>query len=88
MLESQLIRTEKTQLSTLVHYRKFFLRKWIKTQFNSDFVIGKYQYNQQFFKTECVCKRFMNSETDKKRKREFPVFKSDRRTRNLQMDGL
>lgn len=75
MLESQLIRTEKTQLSTLVHYRKFFYENELKTQFNSDFVIGNIQYNQQFFKNGMRLQAFYELGNGQEAQREFQYLK-------------
>lgn len=75
MLESQLIRTEKTQLSTLVHYRKFFYENELETQFNSDFVIGNIQYNQQFFKNGMRLQAFYELGNGQEAQREFQYLK-------------
>ncbi len=75
MLESQLIRTEKTQLFTLVHYRKFFYENELKTQFNSDFVIGNIQYNQQFFKNGMRLQAFYELGNGQEAQREFQYLK-------------
>lgn len=75
MLESQLIRTEKTQLSTLVHYRKFFYENELKTQFNSDFVIGNIQYNQQLFKNGMRLQAFYELGNGQEAQREFQYLK-------------
>lgn len=75
MLESQLIRTEKTQLSTLVHYRKFFYKNQITNEFNSDFVIGNIQYNQQFFKNGMRLQAFYELGNGQEAQREFQYLK-------------
>lgn len=75
MLESQLIRTEKTQLSTLIHYRKFFYENELKTQFNSDFVIGNIQYNQQFLKNGMRLQAFYELGNGQEAQREFQYLK-------------
>src|SRR5690606_25835800 len=48
MAESQLIKTEKTTLNALVHYRKFFYQNAdADVNRNNDFVVGNVLYNQQ-----------------------------------------
>ena len=75
MLESQLIKTEKSQLSTLVHYRKFFYKNEITNEFNSDFVIGNIQYNQQFFKNGMRLQAFYELGNGQEAQREFQYLK-------------
>ena len=50
MAESQIIKTHKTQLSALLHYRKFFYQQENqKFDGNQDFIVGNLTYNQQLF---------------------------------------
>ncbi|WP_228453331.1 hypothetical protein, partial [Chryseobacterium sp. CH1] len=51
MAESQIIKTERTTLNALIHYRKFFYSgaEGDVTR-NNDFVVGNILYNQQLFR--------------------------------------
>ncbi len=50
MAESQIIKNEKTQLSALLHYRKFFYQQQNdQLKDNQDFIVGNVMYNQQLF---------------------------------------
>jgi hypothetical protein len=54
--ESQIIKTETTQLSTLIHYRKFFYEnQTFANDQNQDFVVGNIFTISNYSKTECVC---------------------------------
>lgn len=75
MLESQVIKNQKTQLSTLIHYRKFFYEPEFKKQFNSDFVIGNIQYNQQFLKNGIRLQAFYELGNGQEAQREFQYIK-------------
>ena len=75
VMESQLIRTEKTQLSTLVHYRKFFYKNETSSVFNSDFVIGNLQYNQQLFRNGMRLQAFYELGNGQEAQREFQYLK-------------
>lgn len=75
VVESQLIRTEKTQLSTLVHYRKFFYKNETSSAFNSDFVIGNLQYNQQLFRNGMRLQAFYELGNGQEAQREFQYLK-------------
>ena len=45
MAESQIIKTEKTTLNALIHYRKFFYQEQnFANKFNQDFVVGNILY--------------------------------------------
>ena len=75
MLESQIIKTEKTQLSTLVHYRKFFYKNNNPSVFNTDFMIGNLQYNQQLFKNGMRLQAFYELGNGQEAQREFQYLK-------------
>ena len=50
MAESQIIKTDKAQLSALLHYRKFFHQQnYENFSGNQDFIVGNLMYNQQLF---------------------------------------
>lgn len=47
--EAKLIKTEKTELSTALHYRKFFYQNGGDGNTHQDFILGNISYNQQLF---------------------------------------
>lgn len=72
MTESQMIKTEKTQLSALVHYRKFFYQNQdLKAFGNQDFVVGNVIYNQQLFKNGMRFQAFYELGNGQEAQREF-----------------
>ncbi|MDO5616617.1 MAG: hypothetical protein Q4G16_10525 [Cruoricaptor ignavus] len=74
--ESQIIKTEKTQLSTLLHYRKFFYQnKDLDTAGNQDFVIGNILYNQQLFRNGMRLQAFYELGNGQEAQREFQYIK-------------
>lgn len=76
MAESQIIKTEKTQLSTLVHYRKFYYENRIlATEQNQDFVVGNILYNQQLFKNGMRLQLFYELGNGQEAQREFQYIK-------------
>lgn len=76
MGESQLIKTEKTQLSLLVHYRKFYFKNQnIPKGQNSDFIVGNLLYNQQFFKNGMRLQGFYELGNGQEAQREFQYLK-------------
>lgn len=76
MAESQLIKTEKTTLNALIHYRKFFYQNQdADMSRNNDFVVGNILYNQQLFRNGMRLQAFYELETDRKRKENFSILK-------------
>jgi hypothetical protein len=76
MLESQLIKTEKTTLNALVHYRKFYYADGEDTSdFNRDFVVGNLLYNQQFFDNGVRLQAFYELGNGQEAQREFQYIK-------------
>ncbi len=74
--ESQIIKTEKTLLSTMVHYRKFFYQNEIYNQSgNQDFVIGNIIYNQQLFSNGMRLQAFYELGNGQEAQREFQYLK-------------
>ncbi|MDO4225753.1 MAG: hypothetical protein Q4C75_07670, partial [Bergeyella zoohelcum] len=72
--ESNLIKTEKTQLSTLLHYRKFF-NKNVNDNANQNFVIGNILYNQQLFRNGLRIQAFYELGNGQEAQREFQYIK-------------
>lgn len=75
MAESQLIKTEKTTLSTMVHYRKFFYQGQINDVQNEDFVVGNILYNQQLFRNGMRLQAFYELGNGQEAQREFQYLK-------------
>lgn len=76
MAESQIIKTEKTQLSTLVHYRKFYYEnQTLANDQNQDFVVGNILYNQQLFKNGMRLQLFYELGNGQEAQREFQYIK-------------
>lgn len=76
MAESQIIKNEKTQLSTLVHYRKFFYETpTFANNQNQDFVVGNMLYNQQLFKNGMRLQLFYELGNGQEAQREFQYIK-------------
>ena len=76
VVESQIIKTEKAQLSTLVHYRKFFdVNSTENEQGNQDFVIGNIVYNQQLFGNGMRLQAFYELGNGQEAQREFQYLK-------------
>lgn len=76
MAESQIIKTEKTQLSTLVHYRKFYYEnQTLASNQNQDFVVGNILYNQQLFKNGMRLQLFYELGNGQEAQREFQYIK-------------
>ncbi|NRS92955.1 hypothetical protein HNQ03_002039 [Chryseobacterium sp. 16F] len=76
MLESQLIKTEKTTLNALVHYRKFYYENQTDVQiFNRDFVVGNLLYNQQLFDNGMRLQAFYELGNGQEAQREFQYIK-------------
>lgn len=76
MVESQLIKTEKTTLNALVHYRKFFYKNDdVDTNQNKDFVVGNILYNQQLFKNGMRLQAFYELGNGQEAQREFQYLK-------------
>lgn len=76
MAESSLIKTEKTTLNALVHYRKFFYQDQnFADQFNQDFVVGNILYNQQLFRNGMRLQAFYELGNGQEAQREFQYVK-------------
>ena len=75
MAESQLIKTEKTTLNALVHYRKFFYQHQDEANLNNDFVIGNILYNQQLFSNGMRLQAFYELGNGQEAQREFQYIK-------------
>ncbi|WP_300675626.1 hypothetical protein [Soonwooa sp.] len=76
MAESQIIKTEKTQLSALVHYRKFFYKdQTLANDQNQDFVVGNLMYNQQLFRNGMRLQAFYELGNGQEAQREFQYIK-------------
>ena len=74
--ESQIIKTEKTTLSALLHYRKFYYQNQdLNTAFNQDFVVGNILYNQQLFKNGMRLQAFYELGNGQEAQREFQYLK-------------
>ena len=76
MLESEIIKTQNTSLSTLVHYRKFFYNNALNqnTQ-NQDFVVGNLLYNQKLFNNGMRLQAFYELGNGQEAQREFQYLK-------------
>ena len=60
MAESQIIKTERTSLNALIHYRKFFYSGAEgEVTRNNDFVVGNILYNQQLFQKRYASSGFL-----------------------------
>ena len=76
MAESQLIKTEKTTLSALIHYRKFYYQNQdLLANLNQDFVVGNILYNQQLFKNGMRLQAFYELGNGQEAQREFQYLK-------------
>lgn len=76
MAESQIIKTEKTTLNALIHYRKFFYQDQdFATQFNQDFVVGNILYNQQLFRNGMRLQAFYELGNGQEAQREYQYIK-------------
>ncbi len=76
MAESQIIKTEKTTLNALVHYRKFFYNSNNENaQYNQDFVVGNILYNQQLFNNGMRLQAFYELGNGQEAQREFQYLK-------------
>lgn len=76
MAESQIIKSEKTQLSALVHYRKFFYETpTFANNQNQDFVVGNMLYNQQLFRNGMRLQLFYELGNGQEAQREFQYIK-------------
>lgn len=76
MVESQLIKTEKTTLNALIHYRKFFYQNQdIDASRNNDFVVGNILYNQQLFRNGMRLQAFYELGNGQEAQREFQYLK-------------
>lgn len=76
MAESQLIKNEKTTLTALVHYRKFFIQTELADlSRNNDFVVGNILYNQQLFRNGARLQAFYELGNGQEAQREFQYIK-------------
>ena len=76
VVESQIIKTEKTTLNALIHYRKFsYQNQDISTKFNQDFVVGNVLYNQQLFRNGMRLQAFYELGNGQEAQREFQYIK-------------
>ena len=76
MAESQIIKTEKTTLNALIHYRKFFYQEQnFANKFNQDFVVGNILYNQQLFRNGMRLQAFYELGNGQEAQREFQYIK-------------
>lgn len=76
MAESQLIKTEKTTLNALIHYRKFFYQNENADMTrNNDFVVGNILYNQQLFRNGMRLQAFYELGNGQEAQREFQYLK-------------
>ncbi|WP_409449811.1 hypothetical protein [Chryseobacterium sp.] len=76
MAESQLIKNEKTTLTALLHYRKFFYQSDLADMSrNNDFVVGNILYNQQLFKNGARLQAFYELGNGQEAQREFQYIK-------------
>ena len=74
--ESQIIKTEKTTLNALAHYRKFFFQnRDLAATFNDDFVVGNILYNQQLFRNGMRLQAFYELGNGQEAQREFQYIK-------------
>lgn len=73
--ESQLIKTEKTTLSTMVHYRKFFYQSQISNGQSEDFIVGNILYNQQLLRNGIRLQAFYELGNGQEAQREFQYIK-------------
>ncbi|WP_228451057.1 hypothetical protein [Marnyiella aurantia] len=76
MVESQIIKTERTTLNALVHYRKFYYQNDdLLTKLNNDFVVGNILYNQQLFNNGMRLQAFYELGNGQEAQREFQYIK-------------
>ena len=76
MAESQIIKTDKTTLNALVHYRKMFYQNQdVAGNFNQDFVVGNILYNQQLFQNGMRIQAFYELGNGQEAQREFQYVK-------------
>ncbi|MEG2508089.1 MAG: hypothetical protein RSA74_01460, partial [Chryseobacterium sp.] len=76
MAESQLIKNDKTTLTALLHYRKFFYQSDLADMSrNNDFVVGNILYNQQLFRNGARLQAFYELGNGQEAQREFQYIK-------------
>ncbi|WP_297983121.1 hypothetical protein [uncultured Chryseobacterium sp.] len=76
MAESQIIKTEKTTLNGLIHYRKFYYQnQTISANLNNDFVVGNILYHQQLFRNGMRLQAFYELGNGQEAQREFQYIK-------------
>lgn len=75
-IESQIIKTEKTTLSAMAHYRKFFYKNGTgEERRNEDFLVGNILYNQQLFRNGMRLQAFYELGNGQEAQREFQYLK-------------
>ncbi|MDY3501744.1 hypothetical protein AWR42_00805 [Riemerella anatipestifer] len=76
MVESQIIKNEKTTLTALAHYRKFYhtSESLVQNQ-NQDFVVGNILYHQQLFNNGARLQAFYELGNGQEAQREFQYLK-------------
>lgn len=76
MAESQLIKTEKSTLTALIHYRKFYAAAGnLEANYNQDFVVGNLTYQQQLFRNGMRLNAFYELGNGQEAQREFQYIK-------------
>lgn len=76
MAESQIIKTQRTTLNALIHYRKFFYENEdAGLGLNQDFVVGNIMYNQQLFRNGMRLQAFYELGNGQEAQREFQYLK-------------
>lgn len=75
VVESQLIQNTKTQLSTNIHYHKFYYSEKENNRFNADFIIGNLQLGQQLFRNGMRIQAFYELGNGQEAQREFQYLK-------------
>lgn len=76
MAESQIIKTEKTTLSALLNYRKFYGKPDdLQSKYNQDFIVGNMTYQQQLFNNGMRLQAFYELGNGQEAQREFQYIK-------------
>ena len=74
--EADLIKNERTQLSAIAHYRKFFYKNQLpQMSQHEDFLTGNFLYRQQFFKNGMRLQGFYELGKGREAQREFQYLK-------------
>lgn len=75
MAESEIIKNDRTQLSILAHYRKFFYQDDMVPEGNQDFLIGNLNYTQKFLRNGLRLQAFYELGNGQEPQREFQYIK-------------